>query len=132
MKKLLTISLALGAFGVSAAQSATPREKTQTINIVVKSSQTMVGLEISSGAVTTVLDNVADSNIWRALYVENEHATASIFCSDHPAVATSGALRGKEIKAGKWFSWLIPFNAIWYCISDLSSGGSNSMIGKAW
>ena len=112
---------------------ARPAAAEQAISMqeVVRDSMTCAGITISTATSAAEKTQVIDDSAagWTKVYIENEHATANIFCNERSDVATSGSPRGKKIAAGLAVEFTLTGRMKFYCISD-SSSASNAMVCK--
>ena len=113
MKKILLALIA--ALGISASAAA-QIETATPVTFIVRSTSTFAPVTIASHTATTVVDN--STQLYRYVVVENEEASANIFCSERSATGITGAGRGAKIKAQKWKSFTLKYDASLYCRCD--------------
>lgn len=119
MLKNLLIFAAL----VLSATIPTPRadaatRSAQSVVESLKSTGTCQGMSISTATAAPGPTDVTADIRYSAVVVDNEDATANLFCSERSDVATSGGKRGRKIAAGKSKGWLLPLETRLFCISD--------------
>lgn len=95
--------------------------------------QTLISTNTCNGfSVSNIAGSeVTQGELSRYILVQNEHATANLYCKDASTVATSGSARGFKIIAGQTIAWTLVPGQPWYCISD-GATSTNAMICRGY
>ncbi len=118
MKQVIAAIAVLLAL-VAPAFAESPAEVASPVTAIIRSTSTFSPVTIASHTATNVADNSVTPK-YRWVVVENEEATASIYCSERSNTGVSGSTRGSKILATKYKLFTLKYDASLYCRCDAS------------